>query len=174
MTEEQIKLANSLRLKIKRKKNAEVIDVINKLGVDIMIHDIGTPLNVACIFGNWEIAEFCIEKGANIHHKDVYTDSPLITCCKQGCMEIVKLLIEKGAEINVKNKFDKTPIARAISDHPTHFELIEYLLKNGANPYIIEQYNKNDSRVKIHTAYDYAVSELKDDNLIALLDKYKK
>ncbi|MCT4637835.1 MAG: ankyrin repeat domain-containing protein [Bacteroidales bacterium] len=174
MTDNEIKLANSLRLKIKRGKNTEVIEILEKLGVNCVIHDIGTPLNVACIFKNRDIAEYCITKGADLNNRDIYTDTPLITCCKNGDTDIAKLLIENGANINAKNRYDRTAIARFISDNHTNLNFIEYLLQKGADPTIYEQYSEGDPRISTFTAYDYAVKEIKNPELIKLLDKYTK
>jgi len=163
-----------LRFLIKKNKNNEVVEILEQTGVNFTIHDLGTPLCVACIFNNQEIAEYCIENGADVNVVDASTDTPLIACCKAGNLELVKKFLEKGANVNAKNKYDRTPIARAISDHPENLELIEFLLQNGADPTIYESYAEDDSRITTRTAYEYAKHEIKSDDLISLLDKYIK
>lgn len=173
MEQEAQKNISSLRIKIKRKDNDEVIELLKKYGVDIMIYDIGTPLNLACLFENWEIADFCIKHGANVNHRDNENNTPLIRVSKFGNTEIVEKLINAGANVNAQDKYDKTALAKAISNNPINYELIELLLKNGADSTIIENYMKEDPRKTSHSAYDYAINEIKDTKLITLLNNYK-
>ncbi|WP_347219117.1 ankyrin repeat domain-containing protein [Chryseobacterium sp.] len=167
------KLAAALRLKIKKKKNNEVIEVIEKYGIDLVIQDIGTVLNVACLFENWELASYCIKHGADVNHRDIEESTAIIHAAKYGNKDLVELLIEAGADINVQNKYGKTALAKAISNNRTNYELIELLLQNGADSTIQENYMKDDPRVKSHNAYDYAISEIKDTKLTELLNRYK-
>lgn len=166
--------AKELRLLIKKEKNDQVITLLNQLGVDIMVYDIGTSLNVSLLFKNWDIAKYCIKNGADVNNPDSSSDTPLMTTCKHGNLEIARLLIEKGAEINAQNKYDATPISLAIADNPDDLELIEYLLQNGADPMIYEKYGESDPRITTYTAYDFAKYDLEDEELVELLDKYKK
>jgi ankyrin repeat protein len=163
---------NRIRFLIKKNKNSEVIEILKNTGVNAMIHDLGSPLNIACIFDNEEIAEYCLQNGADVNAVDSSTDTPLIACCKVGNLKLVKKLLELGANVNAKNKYDRTPIARAISDHPENLELIEVLLQYGADPKIYEAYGEDDERISTRSAYEYAKQELNDRDLIKLLDKY--
>ena len=167
-------LAKGLRIIIKDKRNDEAKELISKVGIDRMIYDIGTSLSVACLFENWDIAKYCIENGADINAKNIEKGTPLIDACKYGNLKIVKLLIQNGAEINVKNKYSNTAISQAISFQMDELELIEFLLKNGADPHIYQDYREDDPRITTRTAYDFAKIELEDEDLVALLDKYKK
>ncbi|NOU16601.1 MAG: ankyrin repeat domain-containing protein [Bacteroidales bacterium] len=163
-----------LRFAIKKKKNNEVISILNKYGVNAYYQDLGSALSIACMTENWEVAKYCIKNGADVNLPDSEGDTPLHDACLHDNLEIVKLLIEHGAEVNVANKFDKRPIAQAISRNPINLELIEYLLIHGADSHIQEKYALNDPRRTTFTAYDYAKHEIKDKKLMELLDRYKK
>lgn len=167
-------LAKELRLMIKNGRNEEAIEIITQVGVDRTVYDIGTPLCVACLFENWDIAKYCIENGADVNARNIEGGTALIDACKFGNLEVVKILLKNGAEINIRNKYARTPIAWAISDQPDQLELIEYLLQKGADPLIYEDYMEDDQRITTRTAYDFAKKELEDEELVALLDKYVK
>jgi ankyrin repeat protein len=174
MSENLDDLAARLRRLIKKEKNDETKEIISKVGIERHVYDIGTPLSVACIFNNTEIASYCVKNGANVNVTDSSSYTPLMTCCKHGNLDMIRLLLENGAEINAQNKYDATPLSLAIADHPENLELIEYLLQNGADSMIYEKYGESDPRITTYTAYDFAKYDLEDKELIILLDKYKK
>ena len=165
-------VAKGLRLIIKDGKNDEAIRLIEQVGVDRIIHDIGTPLSVACLFENWEVAKYCIEQGADVDARNSDGATPLHDACTFGNLEVATLLVAKGADINAKDTFARTPIAQAISFRPDALDLIEFLLAHGADPFIYEDYRPDDPRITTRTAYDFAKEELEDEQLVALLDKY--
>lgn len=159
-----------LHSRIKRFKNNDVFDLINRLGINHYQKNHGSPLLIACLYNNTEIAKYCIENKANLNVSDSGGFTPLIYACINGNYEIAKLLLEKGADIHIQNKFEKSAISKAIEDHPENLELIELLLKHGGNPYTIENYRK-EARMTL-TAYDYALKELKSKAIIELIEKY--
>ena len=74
-----------------------------------------------------------LENSANVNAQDNDGYTALHEAASQGKTEIVKLLIEKGADVNAKNKYGKTPLAEALRHEPDNREVIETLLKAGAN-----------------------------------------
>ena len=162
-----------LRYTIKKKKNNEVFLILQEYGVDAYVKDLGSALSIACMTQNWEIAKYCLEKGADVNPLDIEGGTALIDTCKFGNIEIVKLLIEAGAEINIQNKYDKSAIAKAIAHHPQNYELIQLLIDNGADPFLQESYRRDDPRITTYNAYEYALSEIKDEQLMKILDKAK-
>jgi ankyrin repeat protein len=55
------------------------------------------------------INELLIDKGANIHAKDVSEKTPLHHAAQYGHLKVVKLLLDKGADINARDKDNMTP-----------------------------------------------------------------
>ena len=162
-----------LSFNISKNKNEQVVSLIEELGVNVQTEGYYTPLNQAIVYENWDIAKYCIENGADVNVRNSENGTALIFACKFGNIEIVKLLIEAGAEINIQNKYDKSAIAKAIARHPQNYELIQLLIDNGADPFLQESYRRDDPRITTYNAYEYALSEIKDEQLMKILDKAK-
>jgi 7,8-dihydropterin-6-yl-methyl-4-(beta-D-ribofuranosyl)aminobenzene 5'-phosphate synthase len=90
-----------------------------------------TPLLLASIHGQLEIARFLIEKGANIHAGDNENSTPLHNAAARGHLDIISLLIDKGAHVNQCDGNGMTALHFAASyGHP---ECAKLLLERGAN-----------------------------------------
>lgn len=90
-----------------------------------------TPLIYASAYGNYKLAKFSIEKGADIEAKDNKGWTALIWASNKGNLEMVKLLIEKGADIEAKDNDGFTALMWASFNG--HLEVVKYLLENGAD-----------------------------------------
>uniref|UniRef100_A0A3B4GQI2 Myotrophin-like n=1 Tax=Pundamilia nyererei TaxID=303518 RepID=A0A3B4GQI2_9CICH len=53
------------------------------------------PLHYAADFGQTDVVEFLISKGADINAPDKHGFTPLMTACFEGHLSCVKLLLEK-------------------------------------------------------------------------------
>ena len=94
-----------------------------------------SPLHAAAEYGHTEIVKILLEHGANVNAvllEEVIHNTPLHKAAQYGHLEIMKLLLENGADINA-NIEGYTPLFFAAM-HGTSMEVIEYLLKCGANP----------------------------------------
>lgn len=60
------------------------------------------PLHVAADFGQDEVVEYLISKGANVNAPDKHGITPLLSACYEGHVSCVKILLEKGADKNCK------------------------------------------------------------------------
>ena len=83
-----------------------------------------------------DLVRSLIEMGVNIHAPGQYGSTPLEHACTCAAVNIVKLLISLGADVNVRNKFGETPLHLAAYRYrgtPQNKEILEFLIKNGAN-----------------------------------------
>lgn len=84
-----------------------------------------TSLHEAAKYGDLEVVEYLVEKGANVNEKDDDGYTPLHVAAKKGYLEIVEYLVEKGAKINEKDKSAKTPLQLAYDNG--NQEVVNYL-----------------------------------------------
>jgi ankyrin repeat protein len=82
------------------------IDVIDKYGY--------TPLMLACINNNIDVAAAFLARGAKANHQDKEGVTPLHFAAQLGHVNLFSLLIKHGAHINAKAKNGVTPFTLAI------------------------------------------------------------
>jgi ankyrin repeat protein len=145
-----------------RENCIECIDVLLAKGADIDLPDPDgvTPLHVAIMNANWDLAKRLIEAGANVQQWDIYGEAPLFTAVglrsrndggrasidppnKATGLEIVRLLLERGANPNMQlffrpanvngptNTRGSTPLIRAAANND--LEVVKLLLEHGAD-----------------------------------------
>ncbi|HJR71536.1 MAG TPA: ankyrin repeat domain-containing protein, partial [Gammaproteobacteria bacterium] len=97
------------------------VDVLLKHGVDIDLPDPDgvTPLHVAIMNANWDLAKRLIDAGADVNQWDIYGEAPLFTAVglrsrtdggrasidppnEMDGLTIVRLLLERGANPNMQ------------------------------------------------------------------------
>ncbi|XP_038137296.1 myotrophin [Cyprinodon tularosa] len=62
----------------------------------------GKPIHVAADFGQSELIDYLLSKGADINALDKHGFTPLLLACFEDHYSAAKLLIEKGADKNQK------------------------------------------------------------------------
>jgi len=117
-----------------------------------------TPLHWACMRAHWGVAEYLIEKGADLNVIGGDGGTPLNWCVHHDNVEIVKLMIEKGAKLNIQNQWGMTELHTAIWRGCIH--VVEYLLDHGSDPAI----KTNEGWTAMHYAFRSG-----HDNIIDLL-----
>ncbi|KAK3542632.1 hypothetical protein QTP86_031326 [Hemibagrus guttatus] len=101
-----------------------------KVPVDVKDRFYKTPLMTACASGNYDMAKFLLNLGADENAYDQFGWTPLHHACHAGQLDIIKLLVEAGAAVNTPTFSGATPLMRAIeSSRPC---CVEYLIKAGA------------------------------------------
>jgi ankyrin repeat protein len=96
-----------------------------------------TPLIVATLAGQGEIARYLLQRGANIDVRNESGLSALHAAAYAGQSNIVRLLIAKGAKVNdAKNEFGVTPLHLAAEEN--HIDTVRILLRLGAEPAALE------------------------------------
>jgi ankyrin repeat protein len=86
-------------------------------------------LFLAVRYGQKEVAELLIEKGADVNAKNNYGETPLAYALNNK--EIADLLIAKGADVNAKGDFGGTPLHEAAGSG--HKETAKLLIEKGAD-----------------------------------------
>lgn len=98
-----------------------------------------TPLGLACLFAQNEIAAYLIRMGANVNlpSNNAYKVAPIHAAASTNNSRLVELLIEKGAEVNVMQASGFTPL-HAAAFHGND-KMVLALLKAGANVHVKNQ-----------------------------------
>uniref|UniRef100_A0A8C6TNC9 Myotrophin n=1 Tax=Neogobius melanostomus TaxID=47308 RepID=A0A8C6TNC9_9GOBI len=74
------------------------------------------PLHVAADFGQVEVVEYLISKGANVNAPDKHGITPLLSACYENHASCVKILLEKGADKECKGPDGLSAFEAAESD----------------------------------------------------------
>ena len=177
-----------------RENCAACIDVLLKNGADINLPDPddASPLLVAIMNANWDLAQHLIEAGADVNQWDIYGEAPLFTAInlrnrldgghasidptnKTNGLAIVKLLLDRGANPNMQlffkpanltgttNTRGATPLIRAANN--ADVEVVKLLLEKGADATVYMA----DRQTPIHAVISGRAPEAQAVELIKLL-----
>jgi ankyrin repeat protein len=136
--------------------------VLLEHGADINLPDPDgvSPLHLAIVNANWDLAKDLIEAGADVNQWDIYGEAPLFTAVGQRTrydggrasidppnetdgLGIVRMLLERGADPNMQlyfrpanvrgstNTRGSTPLIRAAANND--MEVVKLLLEHGAD-----------------------------------------
>ena len=119
-----------------------------------------TPLHWACMRAHWDVAEYLIEKGADLNVAGGDGGTQINWAVHHDNVEIVKLMVEKGAKLNIRNKWGMTELHTAI--WRGCIRVVEYLLDKGSDPAI----KTNEGWTAMHYAFRSG-----HDNVIELLKR---
>lgn len=153
------------------------VDTLLAKGADIDLPDPDgvTPLHVAIMNANWDLAKKLIDAGADVQQWDIYGEAPLFTAVggrsrndggrasidppnQATGLEIVQLLLERGANPNMQlffrpanlngatNTRGSTPLIRAVANND--LEVVKLLLEKGADATVYMA----DRQTPIHAA----------------------
>uniref|UniRef100_A0A8B9KA83 Ankyrin repeat and EF-hand domain containing 1a n=1 Tax=Astyanax mexicanus TaxID=7994 RepID=A0A8B9KA83_ASTMX len=112
-----------------------------KVPVDVKDQYYKTPLMTACRSGNYEVAKFLLDLGADVNARDQFSWTPLHHACHAGQLDIIELLVEAGAAVDAPALSGATPLMRAIeSCRPC---CVDYLLKAGATVNVENKIEQN-------------------------------
>lgn len=91
-----------------------------------------TPLNLAALNGNAEIARLLIERGADIHSGDADNSQPIHCAAISGNVPIIEMLLRAGANINEQDNNGATALTFAAGRGRA--EMVRFLLEKGCDP----------------------------------------
>ena len=95
----------------------------------------GTTALYLAVYGKMlENARVLLKRGANPNIADNESISPLVLAIENTTWDMAKLLVEYGADVNSKKKLRWEIIIDVVTDDNPPLELIELMLKKGANP----------------------------------------
>lgn len=123
----------------------------------------GGPIHWACIAGHKKMIEKLISLGSSIDELDGNGGTMLHMCAATGLKEMAECLISKGISIDIQTKTDKTTALHLASEFD-HLEIVNLLLKNGAN-FLKDGDGKGPSGVakgKVKNMFDSKSLDLKD------------
>lgn len=166
-------------------KVKETIKVNNNITINTDMVFQRRPLHYASFQNNVEIAQYLIDNGADIHHKDELGKNALAYAIENNATKTAKLLLDSGIDVNevvfvqnyLSNKIEKRYKGRVMSALQytagnALFEMTELLLQNGMKDNIIESEGTN---INIYT-YIYGwfttMNEKEKEQMQQLFNKY--
>jgi len=90
-----------------------------------------TPFLTACYYGNHQLIEILIEKGANIHQKDNYGRNAAYIAVMNNQINILKKVYKLGVDIDISVENGYSPLTLAA--YRNHLNVIEFLIESGAD-----------------------------------------
>jgi ankyrin repeat protein len=92
-----------------------------------------TLLHIACWKEQFKVANYLIDKGANVNARNIYGVPVLNGAIKEGdeCVSLVRRLIDKGADINVEKSANGSPLHLAAIKG--NIEVGKILIDHGAD-----------------------------------------
>jgi len=172
------------------------VDVLlkNKVDIDLPDPDGASPLLVAIMNANWDLAKQLIAAGADVNQWDIFGESPLLTAVDlrnridgghasidpqnaTSGLAVVKLLLERGGNPNMQLFFKpanvrgavytrgSTPLIRAAVN--ADLEVVKLLLEHGADATL----STGDRQTPIHAVLAGRAPENQALELIKVLQK---
>ena len=89
-----------------------------------------TPLHYAALMGHGDIAQFLVERGAQVNARHDGGRTPLHDAAMKGHSDLVRMLLLSGADINAPDKGGSTPCDVAATYGQQ--SMVQLLIQNGA------------------------------------------
>ncbi|MDD2997546.1 MAG: ankyrin repeat domain-containing protein [Candidatus Riflebacteria bacterium] len=136
----------NLRHAAAHNSNPKVIQTLVRLGANINARSqFGrTPLMFSIDNPNLKVVETLIQLGAEVNAKDNEGNTALgLAAWCNNNPKFFELLVTHGADVNVRLFWDQTPLMRAAQHYPEQKEIIETLIRLGANPNATDNRGRN-------------------------------
>jgi ankyrin repeat protein len=97
---------------------------------------------------NDNLVKYLVSKGANINssykeNRNILHIAVRAECEDRGAFEIIKTLVNSGVDINAQDQHGNTPLWYAAIYFVINENTIKFLLKNGADPSVINKYGSS-------------------------------
>ena len=128
---------------IERDDESTVITLLDSGAVNIneILPFSGSPLNVACVHGGFNMVKLLLERKANINQTIHGNVTPLYNACLFSKFDIANLLILNGANINIGNFMGDSPLMNAVAC--MNVNIVTLLLDRKADINHINHYNES-------------------------------
>lgn len=137
LREEKDPIFTSIRQK---EDQALVHQIKNKTSLEVRDQFGNTPLFDAVIHHNLTAVEMLLQNGANMYVMDVnQLRNPFSYACERNDIDTVKLFFKYAVDVNYQYKKSETALTYAAKGCK-NIELVELLLKNGADPNLKDRY----------------------------------
>lgn len=113
------------------------VNTLNEMGL--------TPLMRAVEKKNFLIVKILVENGANVFAKNKRGETPFMLACKHDDLKSAKYLYRFDSSINQQDDGGYTPLMWAVSYK--YDKICDFLIENGAEPTIQNQYKKDSIRL---------------------------
>ena len=127
------KMDNTLRNAIYENDVKLVKELIDE-GADVnkaLTTDGDTPLCIAARYGQLDVAQLLLDRGAEVNKADRYGSTPLYIAARYGQLAVAELLLDKGAEVNLANTYGATPLWIAVQEGK--LDVAKLLIDKGAD-----------------------------------------
>ena len=123
-----------LSLNFSKTSIQQVDELLSKFNINIDTADSNgeTGLIKSLLTGNFELAKFFLDRGANMYAYDTGGRTSMMICAQNGYIEFAKLLIQKGYDINKKVPSNNHSVL-ALAVWKNQLEIVKFLLENGAH-----------------------------------------
>ena len=114
-----------------------------KININFKDNEGNTALQYACLWGNLELVDALVKRGADIKSRGKFNNTPLHNTCiynNYNNVFIVKILLDNGADIDAKKMDGRTPLDDAC--YNGHMDLALVLMDSGADIHWINDYNQ--------------------------------
>ena len=127
-----------LFLHLENRRDPDVLPILDRLSMDLKRYG-GEALRSMASHGNQMLAEYLIQKGADInyHKPDMvfpYASTPVTEAARHNDFSMVRWLVEQGADITIPDKYGDRPYtvavqekARQLMPYKLPAKLVEYL-----------------------------------------------
>ena len=118
-----------LFLHLENRRDPDVLPILDRLGMDLKRYG-GEALRSMASHGNQMLAEYLIQKGADInyHKPDMvfpYASTPVTEAARHNDFSMVRWLVEQGADITIPDKYGDRPYTVAVQNK--NQEMADYL-----------------------------------------------
>ena len=106
-------------------------ELIDKADLNQMDPSSMTPLQIAVIKGDVQLAKTFLNKGANVNMARYnFGETPLELAVSNGNIDMAKMLLHSGANVHVVDFWNNTPLMQAVS--LGNIRMVDILLQHGA------------------------------------------